>query len=61
MTDHMDAELVSPAGKPLPQGEIRVAENFLGGNLCLHIDADDPDHPLEKKAIMWGKPVRVRR
>lgn len=47
----------------MPTGEIRVDTLFEdapdGGRLMFHIDADEGDHPLEKKAWIWGKPVRV--
>lgn len=43
----------------LPTGEIR--EHMVGDKLWIHIDADDPDHPLEKKALLRGIPVPVKR
>jgi hypothetical protein len=41
----------------LPNGEVRQAT--VGETLWLFIDADDPEHPLEKKAVIRGKPVEV--
>ena len=31
------------------------------GKLMFHVDAEEPDHPLDKKAWIWGIPVEVTR
>lgn len=56
-TTNTNVQLVS--GDELPTGEVRQHE--LGDMLYVHIDAEGPDHPLEKKALVWGKPVEVRQ
>lgn len=38
--------------------EIR-ADEILDGKLMIHIDDPDGDHPLDKKAWIWGYPVEV--
>lgn len=43
----------------MPSGEVREAT--VGSSLWIFIDADEPDHPLEKKALIRGKPVEVRQ
>lgn len=53
-----DSDLQLVSGDELPEGEVRQHE--VNGTLYVHIDADDADHPLEKKAMVWGKPVKVR-
>ena len=52
-------KLRSGSGDPLPAGEIRV--DVLNDRLVLHIDAENPTQPLEKKALVMGIPVEVRR
>lgn len=59
MTDDQASVAVSRGGDELPEGEIRVDE--IGEKTYFHIDAKDPDHPLEKQALIICKPVRVRR
>lgn len=44
-----------------PDREVRVDEVWGGDRLVIHQDAADPDHPLEKSALIVGKPVEVRR
>lgn len=52
--------LTSRPGDELPFGKIRVDE--VGDKTYFHIDSANPDHPLEKQALIRVKnPVRVRR
>lgn len=60
MTSEKENTYVSQGGETLPTGDIR--EDEASGMFFLHIDADNPNHPLEKKAIMWSRnPVRVKQ
>lgn len=54
-----DPKLRAGSDDPLPTGEIRV--DFLNDRLVLHIDAENPTHQLDKKALIMGLPTEVRR
>lgn len=47
------------SGDELPTGDVR--SEWVGDRLWMFIDADEPDHPLEKKALLRGILVPVER
>lgn len=58
-TDEYGEEVQLVSGNDLPTGNVR--EDMIGEKLWLHMDADNADHPLAKKALVRGIPVKVRR
>jgi hypothetical protein len=49
---------IAQEAEDLPTGEIQ--NDMAGQKLWMYIDAENPDHPLEKKALLRGIPVKVK-